>query len=218
MTVSSAPLAHLAEGGREHHLRAHLERVAALAQEFASAFHSGIWGFLCGLWHDLGKYAADFQAYIRSANASEAQQAHIESVRGRVDHSSAGAVLALERFKDAGRALSLAIAGHHAGLADFEGELKSRLGTKAQRLREALTGGVPADVLGHALPPPPPILRGPFKRGSEADAAKRRYEMWGRFLFSALVDADFLDTEAFYNARRRLSGAVGRRLLSYATS
>jgi CRISPR-associated endonuclease/helicase Cas3 len=136
------PLAHLTEDGRGHGLREHLERVSALAMQFAELFGSGPWGFLSGLWHDLGKYSADFQAYIRSANGFEAQRAHIENVPGRVDHSSAGAVLASERFKDAGRALWLAIAGHHAGLADFEGELKPRLETKAQRLREALSGGV----------------------------------------------------------------------------
>jgi CRISPR-associated endonuclease/helicase Cas3 len=196
------PLAHLTEDGRRHGLREHLERVGALAMQFAESFGSGLWGFLAGLWHDLGKYAADFQAYIRSANGFEAQQAHIENVPGRVDHSSAGAVLASERFKDAGRALSLAIAGHHAGLADFEGELKPRLETRSQRLVDAVSGGVSADLLDQTLPAPPTIMRGPFKRGAEADAAKRRHEMWVRFLFSTLVDADFLDTEAFYDAQR----------------
>ena len=92
------PLAHLTEDGRGHGLRQHLEGVGALARTFAEAFNSGEWGFLAGLWHDLGNYAADFQAYIRKPNKSEAQQAHIETVRGRVDHSTAGAIL-LRRIK-----------------------------------------------------------------------------------------------------------------------
>ena len=194
-------LAHLTQDGRGHGLRDHLRSVGRLARHFAAAFDSADWGFLAGLWHDLGKYAADFQAYVRQANGFEAHL-ESESIPGRVDHSSAGAVLAAERFKDTGRALSLAIAGHHAGLADFDGELRPRLEARAQRLRDALSAGVPHDLLDQRLPSPPPVLRGPFKRGSDAGAAKRRYEMWVRFIFSALVDADFLDTEAFYDATR----------------
>lgn len=35
-------------------LESHLQGVAALAQEFASAFDSGEWGRIAGLWHDMG--------------------------------------------------------------------------------------------------------------------------------------------------------------------
>ena len=71
--ISTESLAHLTEDGRGHNLRQHLEDVGALAKRFADAFDSGDWAFLAGQWHDLGKYAADFQAYIRSANGFEAQ-------------------------------------------------------------------------------------------------------------------------------------------------
>jgi len=82
-TPPTGALAHLTEDGRGHSLREHLEGVGGLARQFAAAFDSADWGFLAGLWHDLGKYAADFQSYIRSANGFEA---HIESqtIRGRV--------------------------------------------------------------------------------------------------------------------------------------
>ena len=195
-TVSNTPLAHLTEEGREHDLRAHLERVATLAQEFANAFDSGNWGFLAGLWHDLGKYAADFQSYIRSANGIEA---HLEGekISGRVDHSSAGAVHAIEALGGGGLAIALAVAGHHAGLADLEGELKPRLGEKKERLRCATAGGAPGEVVQQARPNLPAFLGGKLTR----ELALRR-ELWVRFLFSALVDADFLDTEAFYDADR----------------
>ncbi len=199
-TTAIDALAHLTEDGRGHRLRDHLESVGALAKRHADAFDSGDWGFLAGLWHDLGKYATDFQAYIRKANGFEA---HIETVPGRVDHSSAGAVHAVQKFGWRALPLALTIAGHHAGLADVHAELRPRLAEKEGRLRNAMEGGAPADLLAQTLPSLPATLGG----GGSKEARLRRHEMWVRFLFSALVDADFLDTEAFYNAE--LAGQRG---------
>jgi CRISPR-associated endonuclease/helicase Cas3 len=39
-----------------HLLDDHLKGTAELAKSFADAFGSGEWGYLAGLWHDLGKY------------------------------------------------------------------------------------------------------------------------------------------------------------------
>ena len=33
----------------------HLKNVAEMARGFADAFGAGEWGYLAGLWHDLGK-------------------------------------------------------------------------------------------------------------------------------------------------------------------
>ena len=41
-------------------LDVHLKNVAELAREFAEDFGVGEWGYLAGLWHDLGKYSNDF--------------------------------------------------------------------------------------------------------------------------------------------------------------
>jgi len=49
----------------EHSLEEHLLAVARQATRFAASFGSGDWAGLAGLWHDLGKYSADFQGYIR---------------------------------------------------------------------------------------------------------------------------------------------------------
>lgn len=45
-----------------HRLEDHLESVAEMARTFADDFHAGDWGYLAGLWHDLGKYSREFQA------------------------------------------------------------------------------------------------------------------------------------------------------------
>lgn len=57
-------------------LEEHLRQVAALAREFAGAFGAEQWGELAGLWHDLGKYSAAFQAYLRDQNGIEAEDYH----------------------------------------------------------------------------------------------------------------------------------------------
>jgi CRISPR-associated endonuclease/helicase Cas3 len=48
-----------------HRLEDHLVKVAEMARKFATDFHSGDWGYLAGLRHDLGKYSRGFQDYLR---------------------------------------------------------------------------------------------------------------------------------------------------------
>ena len=36
-------------------LEEHLKNVAEMARSFADAFGAGDWGYLAGLWHDLGR-------------------------------------------------------------------------------------------------------------------------------------------------------------------
>jgi CRISPR-associated endonuclease/helicase Cas3 len=49
-------LAHVSEDGRRHLLSDHLTGTAARAAEMAAEFGCRAWGYLAGLWHDLGKY------------------------------------------------------------------------------------------------------------------------------------------------------------------
>jgi CRISPR-associated endonuclease/helicase Cas3 len=90
-----APIAHVAGDGRTHALIDHLKEVGRLGGQFASVFGSTSWAEVAGLWHDLGKYSKAFQDMIRSASGLDA---HIETTPGRVDHSTAGAIHAVEQF------------------------------------------------------------------------------------------------------------------------
>jgi CRISPR-associated endonuclease/helicase Cas3 len=171
-----------------HDLLEHLSNVGTLAAEFAEQFGSG-WARLAGRWHDLGKYRPRFQRYIRLASGFEAD-AHIKGEAGKAPHSTAGALLATDHFGSAGRVLAYLIAGHHAGLADWFGGLQVRLGNADSRdeLNEALAENPPAELLD----------AGGFKPDLRAiPGGKNGFALWVRMLFSALVDADFLDTERY---------------------
>ena len=66
-----------------HNLEEHLRAVANLAGKFASVFGDSDWGYLAGLWHDLGKYAKEFQRRIKSVSGYDSD-AHLEGSVGRV--------------------------------------------------------------------------------------------------------------------------------------
>ena len=191
--TNSRPIAHVRfdtnNNPIEHWLDDHLRDVAELAAQYARAFQSEQWADSAGIWHDLGKYNPEFQSYIRDKTGYERENAHVESV-GKVNHSAAGALYAVEKHKHIGRALAYLIAGHHAGLPDWRkedadgGSLEEILGQK-EHLAKARAVSIPADILNAKLPATPP-------KGQSAD-----YALWLRMLFSCLVDADFLDTERF---------------------
>jgi CRISPR-associated endonuclease/helicase Cas3 len=185
-------------------LREHLSGVAHRAADFSSIFETAAptqrWAYLAGLWHDLGKYRPGFQRYVRLAENADA---HIEGkVGGREKtHSAAGALWALQRLekthgapgKLAAHVLAYLIAGHHAGLDDWSEGLQQRLAhpDSLQELAESLASNPPDEVLrpdGFA----PNLRHIPGGQGG--------FALWVRMLFSCLVDADFLDTEAHFDA------------------
>lgn len=196
------PLAHVADDGREHDLAEHLRAVAMRARSFGEDFGGADHAELAGLWHDLGKYAADFQEKLRAAQGVEA---HVESEadiasRQKVDHSTAGAFHAAGRDRPNGLPIAFAIAGHHAGLADGLSKLSDRLlGRGPRRLDAALAASPPGGILDRAVPQIADFLK---PASSKDGDAHRRLELFTRMIFSALCDADFLDTEAFFDVGR----------------
>jgi len=201
------PLAHVRQlpNGKwdEHFLDEHLHEVANLARKFAEQFGSEDWASLAGMWHDLGKHSVEFQQYIKSVSGYDA---HIEAP-GRVDHSTAGAIHAIRQFNQLGRILAYLIAGHHAGLPDWNAAetggkaLAIRLGAEQDHLLDRIpTQTIPQEILTQTKPTTKP-------RGG-ADGL----HLWLRMLFSCLVDADFLDTEAFMDGDKAASRSGYRDL------
>lgn len=205
-------IAHIRKDGERllaHPLTGHADGVSRLAAEFAATFGASPWAALAGLWHDLGKFREGFQRYIRQCGDPDA---HIE---GRVagsdkTHSAAGALWAQRYLREVdersgpvvARVLSYLIAGHHAGLSDWAGEnnsLHNRLAS-ADAERELATtraASIPQHILKPATPLPDinDLLR--YCDNDKDDPIPGRFALWVRMLFSCLVDADFLDTEAF---------------------
>ncbi len=116
------------EKGEDHSLSAHLTETARLARQFAAKFGLPALGELVGLLHDLGKYSKAFQSYIKSAEGmiEPADDDYVESakMRGKIDHSTAGAQYIRENKRDslcwqiAAEIMALCIASHHSGLLD----------------------------------------------------------------------------------------------------
>lgn len=179
-----------------HDLETHLREVGQLAARLAFDIREADadWARLAGIWHDLGKYSPSFQKRIKRVSGYD-PEAHIEG-NGKVDHSTAGAIYAVERLGAAGRILAYLIAGHHAGLPDWHADenagaaLTIRLGQR-KHLDVLPLGEIPSDLLDPGIRPAGKIP------GNSAGA-----HLWLRMLFSCLVDADFLDTEGFMSPEK----------------
>lgn len=184
--------------GQWHDLREHLQSVAALARQFADPFGAGDWAHTAGLWHDLGKYLPAFQKYLAAAGSPGS---HNGELRGSVDHASAGAQHAVFAIPVLGHLLAYVVAGHHTGLPDAinEGPCLEK------RLRKTLEPFQPPDPSLLASPhlELPTFLRESLaRRTSDRQKTAFTFAFFVRMLFSCLVDADFLDTEAFLEPQR----------------
>ena len=167
-----------------HLLSTHLKETGIKAASFLDAVGCADLGMVAGLLHDLGKYSSEFQSRL-TGNPT------------RVNHSTAGARIAIERYGEgSGKLLAFCIAGHHAGLANgVHGERTTAL---EDRLLEIIPVLDPAWEKEITIPSSSEFPLPPLKRPDENGQAGHSIAFLVRMLFSALVDADYLDTEAWY--------------------
>lgn len=168
--------------GKRHNLIDHLSSVAEAARGFASKFGSSDLAYYAGLWHDVGKVDPAFQEYLKLCE-SQPERSH----RGP-DHKGLGAkeVINLHQL------LAFIIKGHHGGLPS-KVDLKNWLSilTPSKAIWDSLKS-LERD-LPHLLEKPTLTIP------SFAQSDPVRAEFYIRMLFSALVDADFLDTETHFS-------------------
>ena len=170
----------------------HLNAVGSMAGAFAQWFGAAELAAVAGRLHDVGKYTAEFQARLRGDPR-------------RVDHSTWGAKLAVERFGPLGALIAYAIAGHHAGLANGRGE--GERSPLYERIAAPLTKLAPQWEREITLPARLSVP--PTFKPHSAERGNFQLAFLARMVFSCLVDADFLDTEAFY--RRAEGNALSAR-------
>ena len=165
-------------------LQSHLVNVGEMAAEFAQVFGAQEIACQTGKLHDLGKYSEAFDRRLHGGPS--------------VDHATAGAKIAVERWGNViGKLMAFCIAGHHAGLANGNGEGDNRR-TLKQRLALQFGADIPAldNLWQQEIKLPQNLPAPPLK--ADAHHPFFSYAFFTRMLYSCLVDADYLDTEAFY--------------------
>lgn len=218
------------DAGNWHLLEDHLNKVARLAAEFSAAWGDPFWARLAGAWHDLGKARMGFQRHVQ-----QDRDAHIEG-RARSNektHSAAGALHARAEFvrilgtpaaAALARPLDYLIAGHHAGLSDWQPNahegLASRLAhTHAQaEYREAIQAWTQANITPVAPPDVAELMTEARRWNHENENELPLGRALGlRMLFSALVDADYLDTEGHFDAGKAARRGTFPSIAEYAS-
>lgn len=223
-------------------LEDHLRGVGALAALFAGKLGLQEMGELLGLLHDLGKYSQSFQTYLKSAigvlNQDEDEDwVDAKSLKGKVDHSTAGAQFAWQALGKAGtletaQVLALCIASHHSGLIDCIGVQAAAFGENlfGRRMEKAQQRTHLEEV--QRLADPQLLQRcrelladsrvvskfqglltqiGCSNQGHGSHVTIQ--QQWGllvRFLFSCLIDADRIDTADFEKRHQRSFRPGGR--------
>ncbi len=160
-----------------HDLRDHLLSVATMAQCFGAKFGAASLCRALGLAHDLAKADPRFQDYLKACYQGLTAKS--------VPHAAPSAAAVYSSLGT----LTIPIVGHHTGLQDKQ--------SVRQRLEEADSASTQAAMsFGQQFE---------FPNRTEIEALSKSLntplasEFFLRMVFSCLVDADFLDTEAHFN-------------------
>lgn len=211
-----------------HLIRQHLYDVSVLSGCFGAKLHVAKAGELIGLLHDLGKYSKEFQDYIKSAlglnNCDEDDYVDADAMRGKVDHSSAGAQFIWHALSKRGaletqiaQILALCVASHHSGLIDClnddgEDNFSRRMAKATQKTHlDEVAQVADAEILARAdeLLSKPELIaelrsivtriiaKNPEQYRNARRNAQQQLGLAVRFLFSCLIDADRIDTADF---------------------
>ncbi len=167
-------------------LRNHVTGVAELSAQFAAPFGCSSQAKAMGLLHDLGKYSHQFQRRLTDP-----------SVKAR-DHATIGALLAAKVGRAFGELPAWCIEGHHIGLGiarpynEFIDEVMRLFENDPDRFTSADGSNVLEAFRADGLEVPK------FNSGFAISHNYLADMLDARVLFSSLVDADFLETEAHF--------------------
>lgn len=172
--------------GQKHLLSKHLLKTAEIAESFVNSDVTKRIFRIAGLLHDLGKYQPEFQRYLAEGGR-----------RGSVPHAVWGAGYArIHRMNE----IAFVVDGHHKGLPN-----KSDLTMSTEEFKRkevALFDSVVSNFLKDVS-----ITESELNIQSPLFQNLLQKELFTRYIFSALTDADWLDTEAHFDPNR----AQGRK-------
>lgn len=204
--------AHTREDGERQTVKAHLIGVSKLAEGFSVDLLKTL-AKKASLYHDIGKYALNFQK-------------RLDDDKVKFSHAACGAIeyKNLEDKNDCFAPLmEYCIAGHHTGLMDGgTGADNSDSPTLNGTLKRADEYTGDSDYSAYAteiefatltqeeITPPLNELRS----AKDPTELIERYAFFTKYVFSCLTDADFLDTEIFCNknVERGMSGDFEKAL------
>ena len=171
-----------------HSLADHLYGSSELAGEFAGCFGGEAAARYLALVHDVGKAGCAWQVKLGQVGAGGG--------RVGIDHKLAGTWLASRHLP---KTFARIVLGHHGGLGSTP-DLTDALGDAAatlETLQEAIdrAAAVIPEILPAAKPAVPAWLT-ELPRAEQGVAL----DLLIRMLFSCLVDADYLDTQAHFAA------------------
>ena len=167
------------DAGRRHGLADHLRSTSALARQFAEPFGAGDLAAAAGLLHDAGKASCAWQEKLLVVEGTDRAVG--------CDHKTLGSRLLI----GSGRKTAMTILGHHGGLTDVEHLLAARdepVADEAETVARFLK----------QVPEAQDVVDGPVLVPEEWRRERLLLEMGVRMVFSALVDADHLDTAAHF--------------------
>ncbi len=182
--------AHKKDKNKKQTIKEHLYKTADLAAQNAVDVFKPV-AYAVGMAHDIGKYADAFQHRLNGG-------------KSKFEHSACGAIeyrklLGNNRFAPM---LEYCIACHHTGLQDggvglSEGTMSYRISEKREKdyidnwdyseYRDEISLKIPDFT----------IIENYFRSLKSEKDFIELYAFFTRYLFSCLVDADFIDTENF---------------------
>lgn len=157
----------------------HCLGVAMLARRFASEVGLGDFGYILGILHDKGKEKSEFQEYIQDINSIPG---HKRWTKNGKAHAYVGGLIAKKILKQIYPLIGNPIMGHHRGLYDFTD-------LEAEEAKE-----IPAEI---TIPSADNFLITFPSWFIPSRLIEKDFHHIERFLFSCLVDADYLDAERF---------------------
>lgn len=177
----------------------HLTNTADLAESFGKDADISELAHTAAFLHDLGKYSTAFQA-------------RLEGSPRKVDHATAGARTAIELFNKndlerwVATILAYCIAGHHTGLPDYGSAIDvGGDGTLSVRLDPTKTGL--EDFSAYKTEIDTATLSAKSRAVKTADEHQGfSLAFMTRMLYSALVDADFQETETYMDEGEKPRG------------